>query len=191
MAASSSTSYSKYYQIEKLNGTNYLPWSLRLQMVLEKAGNLVVTDGSEPNPSNVAVPAGQAPASQADIDSWKKKDLDAHTEIILHLGDKQLQLVRQTKTAHEMWNLLQQQYQRTNVVSRVLLHKQLNELTMKYFKTTDAFLDAWQKASDDLLIAGLQLPEEIQVTTLLPALPEEWQSFITTHSNNVALAMNE
>ncbi|KAI5079673.1 hypothetical protein GOP47_0005152 [Adiantum capillus-veneris] len=160
-------------------------------MVLEKAENLAVTDGSEPNPSNVAVPPGQALASQADIDSWKKKDLDARTEIILHLGDKQLQLVRQTKTAHEMWNLLQQQYQRTNVVSRVLLHKQLNELTMKYFKTTDVFLDAWQKASDDLLIAGLQLPEEIQVTTLLAALPEEWQSFITTHSNNVALTVNE
>ncbi|KAI5074335.1 hypothetical protein GOP47_0010296, partial [Adiantum capillus-veneris] len=62
---------------------------------------------------------------------------------------------------------------------------------MRSFKSTDAFLDAWQKASDDLLIAGLKLLEEIQVTTLLAALPEDWQSFITTHSNNVVLTVAE
>ncbi|MCO5573253.1 hypothetical protein L7F22_027022 [Adiantum nelumboides] len=189
MAAASTSSFAKYYQIEKLNGTNYLPWSLRLQMVLEKSGNLGVVDGTEPNPTNV--PAGQAPAAEAKIDAWNKKDLEARTEIILHLGNKQLQLVRQTKTAREMWNLLKQQYQRTNVVSRVLLHKQLNELSMKSFPNTDSFLDAWKKANDDLLIAGLVLPEENQVNILLAALPNDWQSFITTPSNNAALTVNE
>ncbi|KAI5064141.1 hypothetical protein GOP47_0021221 [Adiantum capillus-veneris] len=104
--------YSKYYQIEKLNGTNYLPWSLRLQMLLEKAGNLGVVDGSEPNPATAPLPAGQVAANQADVDAWKKKDLEARTEIILHLGDKQLQLVRQSKTAHEMWDLLRSQTSR-------------------------------------------------------------------------------
>ncbi|MCO5567452.1 hypothetical protein L7F22_021143 [Adiantum nelumboides] len=176
-------------QIEKLTGSNYLPWSLRLQMVLEKAGNLGLVDGSKANPA-IAI-AGQAPAPQATIDAWNKKDLEARTEITLHLGDKQLQLVRQTKTAKEMWTVLKQQYQRTNVVSRVLLHKQLNELTMKVFPSTDVFLDAWQKANDDLLIAGLVLPEEIQVTILLAALPDDWQSFITTHSTNSTLTVNE
>ncbi|MCO5591850.1 hypothetical protein L7F22_045843 [Adiantum nelumboides] len=191
MAAASSSSYTKYYQIEKLNGPNYLPWSLRLQMLLEKAGNLGVVVGTKPNPATAAVSAGQAAPTQADIDAWKKKDLEARTEIVLHLGDKQLQLVRQSTTAREMWDILKQQYQRTNVVSRVLLHKQLNELTMRSFKSTDAFLDAWQKASDDVLIAGLKLSEEIQVTTLLAALPDEWQSFITTHSNNPVLTVAE
>ncbi|MCO5566728.1 hypothetical protein L7F22_020407 [Adiantum nelumboides] len=33
---------------------------------------------------------------------------------------------------------------------------------MRSFSNTDSFLDAWQKANDDLLIAGLVLPEEIQ-----------------------------
>ncbi|MCO5582195.1 hypothetical protein L7F22_036085 [Adiantum nelumboides] len=86
-----------------------------------------------------------------------------------------------------MWQLLRQQYQRKNVVSRVLLHKKLNEMSMSSYPTTEAFLTAWQKANDDLLIAGLTLPQEIQVTILLAALPDTWRPFITTHSNNANL----
>ncbi|MCO5568445.1 hypothetical protein L7F22_022144 [Adiantum nelumboides] len=160
-------------------------------MVLKKAGNFGVTDGSVPNPSTVVVPAGQAAPTQADIEAWQKKDLEARTDIMLLLEDQQLQLVRQAKTANEMWKLLQQQYQQTNVVSPVLLHKKLNEIIMSSYPTTEAFLNAWQKANDDLLIAGLTLPQEIQVTTLLAALPDSWRPFITTHSNNNALTVNE
>ncbi|MCO5601029.1 hypothetical protein L7F22_055146 [Adiantum nelumboides] len=110
---------------------------------------------------------------------------------MLLLEDQQLQLVRQANVANELWQLLKQQYQRTNVVSSVLLHKKLNEIAMSSYPTTEAFLNAWQKANDDLLIAGLTLPQEIQVTTLLAALPDTWRPFITTHSNNATLIVNE
>ncbi|MCO5595443.1 hypothetical protein L7F22_049485 [Adiantum nelumboides] len=165
--ASTSSSIPKLYHLEKLTGPNYLPWSLRVRMLLEKAGNWGV------------------------IDAWLKKDLEARTELVLHMGDRQVQLVRQLNTSKEMWDSLQQQYQQTNVVSRVLLHRKLNEVHHKNYNNTKAFLDAWQQANDNLMISGLLLPQDIQVTILLAALPDSWQSFISTQSTNAALTINE
>ncbi|KAI5059568.1 hypothetical protein GOP47_0025887 [Adiantum capillus-veneris] len=88
-----------------------------------------------------------------------------------------------------MWTFLKTQYQQTNVVSHVLLHKQLNEIQMVSFPTTKAFLEAWQAANDNLLIAGLTLPEEVQVNVLLNALPDSWQSFVSQHSNTPNLKL--
>ncbi|KAI5061161.1 hypothetical protein GOP47_0023666 [Adiantum capillus-veneris] len=150
-------------------------------MILEKAGNWGVTDGAEPDPAKQPVAPGAQPPTDAEKATWKKKDLEARTEIVLHLGDRQLQLVRTLETAHEMWTLLKTQYQQTNVVSRVFLHKQLNDIQMVNYPTTEAFLEAWQSANDHLLIAGLLLPDEVQVNILLAALPEVIQS------GNVAL----
>ncbi|MCO5594007.1 hypothetical protein L7F22_048026 [Adiantum nelumboides] len=188
-AASTSSTVSKFYQIEKLQGSNYLPWSLRIKMVLEKAGNWGVTNGAEPDPAQQPVAAGAAPPTADEIAAWKKKDLEARTEIVLHLGDRQLQLVRTLETAEEMWTFLKTQYQQTNVVSRVLLHKQLNEIQMASYATTEAFLEAWQATNDNLLIAGLTLPEEVQVNVLLNALPDSWQSCVSQHSNTPNLKL--
>ncbi|MCO5580832.1 hypothetical protein L7F22_034705 [Adiantum nelumboides] len=193
MAATASTSSSipKLYHLEKLTGPNYLPWSLRVRMLLEKAGNWGVVSGSEPNPTTLPVAVGAQPPTQDVIDAWLKKDLEARTELVLHMGDRQVQLVRQLNTSKEMWDSLQQPYQQTNVVSRVLLHRKLNEVHHKNYNNTEAFLDAWQQANDSLMISGLLLPREIQVTILLAALPDSWQSFISTQSTNAALTINE
>ncbi|MCO5599384.1 hypothetical protein L7F22_053486 [Adiantum nelumboides] len=188
-AASSSSSLSKFYQIEKLQGSNYLPWSLRIKMILEKSGNWGIIDGSERDPAKQPVAPGAQAPTDAEKAAWKKKDLDARTEIILHLGDRQLQLVRTLETAQEMWDLLKTQYQQTNVVSRVLLHKTLNDIQMAAYPTTEAFLEAWQSADDNLLIAGLNLSEEVQVNILLAALPDTWQSFVSQHSNTPNLKL--
>ncbi|KAI5055384.1 hypothetical protein GOP47_0028905 [Adiantum capillus-veneris] len=112
-------------------------------MVLEKAGNWEVTDGSELDPAKQPIAAGAQPPTDDEKAAWKKKDLKARTEIIMHLGDRQLQLVRTLETAYEMWELLKTQYQQTNIVSRVLIHKQLNEIQMASYPTTEAFLEAW------------------------------------------------
>ncbi|MCO5571352.1 hypothetical protein L7F22_025090 [Adiantum nelumboides] len=134
---------------------------------------------------------GAQPPTQDVIDAWLKKDLEARTELVRHMGDRQVQLVRQLNTSKEMWDSLQQRYQQTNVVSRVLLHRKLNEVHHKNHNNTEAFLDAWQQANDNLMISGLLLPREIQVTILLAALPDSWQSFISTQSTNAALTINE
>lgn len=155
-------------------------------MLLEKAGNWGVVSGSEPNPTTLPVASGAQPPTQDVIDAWLKKDFEARTELVLHMGDRQVQLVRQLNTSKEMWDSLQQQYQQTNVVSRVLLHRKLNEVHHKNYNSTEAFLDAWQQTNDNLMISGLILPREIQVTILLAALPDSWQSFISTQSTNAA-----
>eukprot|EP00249_Psilotum_nudum_P000445 c12078_g1_i1 orf=152-388(+) len=70
-------SLTKTYHIEKLNGANYLPWSLRISMLLEKDENLGVVNEIEAQPA----------APPEAIAEWRRKDLAARTEIILHLGD--------------------------------------------------------------------------------------------------------
>ena len=75
-------------------------------MILEKAGNWGVIDGYEPDPTKqVVLTGGQAP-TDAEKAVWKGKDLDTRTQIILHLGERLVQLVWTLETTHEMWTLL-------------------------------------------------------------------------------------
>lgn len=46
-------------------------------MLLEKAGNWSVTDGSEPDPTKQPVRAGAEASTDAEKATWKKKDLEA------------------------------------------------------------------------------------------------------------------
>ncbi|MCO5574356.1 hypothetical protein L7F22_028139 [Adiantum nelumboides] len=83
-------------------------------------------------------------AEQAAYDEWCRKDLAAQTELLLVLGDRQVQMVRDCATSHEVWDCLHQQYEYTDLAAQVTVNRSAVQ-----------FLDEWNSALDSAIIAGL------------------------------------
>eukprot|EP00249_Psilotum_nudum_P000650 c12720_g2_i1 orf=315-788(+) len=112
---------SRTYQFDKLNGTNYLVWRVRMQMIFQRANLWTIVDGTEADPEVANVNAH---------DAWVQRDLTVGMDLILHLGDRQVQMVRSLTTSAEIWALLRVTYERTDIVSKVTLLKRLINFTM-------------------------------------------------------------
>jgi hypothetical protein len=86
MAASTSNVTQKAYLVNKIKSTNYSIWNIKMETLLSLNKAFFVVDGSKPNPGTV-IPATQ-------LAHWKIKDGKAHADIILHCGDRQIQLLK-------------------------------------------------------------------------------------------------
>ena len=105
------------YKLDKLVGTNYLAWRVKMEMCLTHLDLWGIVSGTEVNPSSI-IPAPGAPAIDPAThvtaqDAWNLKDLSARMEIILHLP------------------------------SQVTILKKLINLEMKSEQSADTFVDEW------------------------------------------------
>ncbi|KAH6555907.1 hypothetical protein KP509_1Z109000 [Ceratopteris richardii] len=81
------------YQLHKLTGPNYLTWAIRLTLLLKKAVLWDIVSGTVP----------QHAARDPTYANWISKDIQAQSELLMHLGDRQAQLIRRCKTSSEIW----------------------------------------------------------------------------------------
>ncbi|MCO5584117.1 hypothetical protein L7F22_038040 [Adiantum nelumboides] len=176
MAESSSAPSLKarYHTIDKLNGNNYQVWKLKMELYLKELQLWDVI--STPAPSPVAA-------------EWTAKDNTAHMEIILHCGDRQVQMVRSLKSAEAIWSFFQKTYEHTDLVYQVSLIKRVVNTNMQEGQSATKFVDAWQALLDEVIISGLAIPETLQTMILLAALPSSWRAFITTQASSVNLQL--
>ena len=173
--------YKPRYVIEKLNGTNYQVWKLRMELYLKQMQLWDIISGDEPQP---VIPSEKAPqdAYATALKEWKIKDINAQTELIGHCADRQVQMVRNMSTARAIWNFFAQSYEHTDLIYQVSLIKRLVNSNMNEGQSTTKFLDSWQALLDEVLISGLAIPETLQAMLLLAALPSSWRAFITTQA---------
>ncbi|MCO5581901.1 hypothetical protein L7F22_035790 [Adiantum nelumboides] len=130
MAESSSTPYLKarYHTIDKLNGKNYQVWKLKMELYLKELQLWDVI--STPTPSSVET-------------EWTVKDNTTHMEIILHCGDRQVQMVRSLTSTQAIWSFFQKTYEHTDLVYQVSLIKRLVNTNMQEGQSATKFVDAW------------------------------------------------
>lgn len=172
----------RVYKMDKLTGPNYLAWRVQMEMCLKRLDLWGVVSGTEPDPGN---------ANAATQDAWKVKDHSTQTKIVLHLSDKQVQLIRLVTTSKEMWDFLKREYEHTDLPSQVTLLKRLINLEMKDEQSADTFVDDWQTLLDNAVISGVVIPETLQTMLLLAALPSTWRSFITTKSSRSSVPASQ
>ncbi|MCO5595191.1 hypothetical protein L7F22_049230 [Adiantum nelumboides] len=170
---------SRTYRLNKLTGPNYLVWRVRMELLLQRAQLWDVVIGGAENAPPTTDAVGLA--------RWQQKDLAARMEIIVHLGDCHVQLVRALSTSNAVWKLLRSSYEHTDLVTQVTLLKRLVNSTMNEGQSATQFIDDWQKILDDGAIAGLAIPENLQSMLLLAALPPSWRAFITKSSSTTDL----
>lgn len=104
-------------------------------------------------------------------------------EIILHLGDRQVQMVRTLGTSQAIWDFLRTTFEHTDLVYQVTLIKRLLNMSMDEGQSATKFVDEWQTLLDEVIVAGLVVPTQLQSMFLLAALPPTWRAFITTQSS--------
>src|SRR3954447_13003261 len=92
---------SNIQSFERLNGTNYAQWKLRMRMLLIKEGTWDIVTGRSVAPaagattSTASATSEKAPekapeSTSKDYDAWKKRDQDALGTIFLAVNDSEL-----------------------------------------------------------------------------------------------------
>ncbi|MCO5595089.1 hypothetical protein L7F22_049127 [Adiantum nelumboides] len=160
------------YHLDKLTGTNYLTWAIRVTLLLKRATLWDIVDGTTPKPST----------TDPGLADWTAKDLQAQAELMLHLGDRQVQMVRRCQTSAKIWTFLCATYHHEDLITRVTALKKLLAVVLTEHQATPQFVEDWHTLLDNALLLGLQLDDSLQSMLLLTTLPSSWQPFITTQA---------
>ncbi|MCO5601917.1 hypothetical protein L7F22_056043 [Adiantum nelumboides] len=165
------------YQLDKLSSTNYLTWATRVTLLLKQVALWDIVSGTTPKPA-------------ADDADWLAKDLQAQSKLMLHLGDRQVQMVRCCQSSPKIWAFLRSTYHHEDLITRVTALKKLLLAVLTKHQDISKFLDDWRTLLDDALLSGLLLDDSLQAMFPLAALPTSWHPFITTQAS-VAFSDND
>ncbi len=75
------------------------------------------------------------------LDAWKNKDAQAWCELILNIGDWQVQCVRALKTLKKIWDKLKAIYQQIDVAAQITSYTKLIEIHVAKNANVIEFLD--------------------------------------------------
>ncbi len=118
--------------------------------------------------------------------AWKSRDLKAHFNLILHCGDCQIQLIISLKTSQKIGPNLNQPMNTNITLSKLgSISAYIYIYIYLFFESQSMteFLEEWQGALDEAVVARLVIPEALQVTSLLASFPPSWWPFVTIQSN--------
>jgi hypothetical protein len=158
------------YNLNKLTDPNYLTWATRMTLMLKRVDLWdIVNDTTQPSATHNA--------------DWIAKNLQAQVELMFHLRDPQVQMVRRCNTSAEIWTLLRSNYHHEDLITQVASLKKLLVSSLAENQEILKFLDEWCMLLDNALLAGLQFDSNLQSKLLLAALPSSWRPFITTQAS--------
>jgi hypothetical protein len=158
--------------VEKLSENNYRMWKLRMNLILERSDLLDIVSGKDAKP-----------AKESELKDWKKKDLEARIEIIMHLSDEQVDLVKDLESSKEIWDTLKDRHEPSDRMTKINTLRSL--VTMeKQEESIDTLIHNWQSALDSTLSAGNKTDDEMKYDLILGSLPVSWDNFVTTHGND-------
>ena len=135
------------------------------------------------------VVSGTTQPTETNNTEWTAKDLQAQTELMFHLGDPQVQMVRRCDTSAEIWKVLRSTYHHEDLITQVASLKKLLISSVTENQEITKFLDEWRILLDNALLWGLQLDSNLQAMLLLAALPSSWRPFITTQASMTGLTV--
>ncbi|MCO5586676.1 hypothetical protein L7F22_040618 [Adiantum nelumboides] len=119
------------YNLDKLTGPNYLTWATRVTLLLKRASLWQIVDGTLVQPGH----------NSPDLADWTTKDLQAQAELMLHLGERQVQMVRRCNSSAEIWAFLRRTYHHEDLITRVTALKKLLGASLAEQQDTSKFLD--------------------------------------------------
>ncbi|KAH7404210.1 hypothetical protein KP509_15G015900 [Ceratopteris richardii] len=137
-----------------VNDINYLMWLTRVIVLLKRADLWDIVSGTTPKP----------PANDPQLADWIAKDLQAQADLLLYLGDRQVQIVWRATTGAEIWTTLRTNYHHEGLTTQVTTLKRLLSASLSEQQST-----------------------HLQSMLLLTALPQFWHPFITTEASVVGL----
>lgn len=151
--------------VKPFDGTGYSNWEFRIKMLLEHHDVLEVLEQD-------------APTDQAQLASFKKKDVKARNLIVLSLADNVLEIVKSKKTDKEMLTELKGTYELKWIANQVNLQRKMR--TMKFISgKLNEFLLEFEKTVSELRNCGGTIQETQVISQLLSVMSESYQTVTT------------
>jgi hypothetical protein len=156
-------------KIEKLNGTNWITWELRMRKHLKgrKLWSVVKPEADETwhEASSQVASETQAEAVgrvSGGVDDAKgttnvEKDEEAYDLILQALEDSQIRIIRKCETSRDVWKSLTEYYNETALSSKLFLKKQLNSMKLTAGESLADHLKEFDDVTARLEAAGCEL----------------------------------
>ncbi|KAF1860283.1 hypothetical protein Lal_00037621 [Lupinus albus] len=145
------------YELEKLNGSNFSLWKLKIKTILRNDNFLAAIKGK--------------PIELID-DRWKEMDDNVVANLHLTMADSILSSIVEKKTAKEIWDLLIILYKET-------LYSSDEECT----SVTDQ-INNLNTLFSELTSTTFKIMENERVELLLHSLPDSYDQLVINNTNN-------
>lgn len=165
--------------IDRFDGTNYNPWSTRMEMYLTREDIWGVVDGSE-----------QRPATPTTQPTWDRKDRKARSDILLFIKDHLLVHVKTLKTSKEVWDILKAKYQTANLISKNRITRNFFTIKMQEGDSMETHINRFCNMQDELTTAGTIVLDAEAAANLLGSLPTSYAGLVMAQTGRVG-SLNE
>ncbi|KAL3502877.1 hypothetical protein ACH5RR_037326 [Cinchona calisaya] len=170
----------------KLDSTNYLLWKSQFVSVLIRHDLLGYVDGSLPCPPKFLLNNLGNPLSNPQFVAWIRTDQCLHSWITATLTKDISQEIHDLPSSHDVWVSLERRFIDQSVAHKLQLNQQLQTLK-KGIQSMKIFRRKLNELADSLATIGSSASSKDLIIYALPALPSEYESFVTTitHANTI------
>lgn len=153
-------------KFEKLNGKNYMNWSYRMKLYLQKEKCWDVINLAE-RPGNITQK------------NWTEMEQKAKYEMSILIDDNQLPFIKRTNFAREAWIELAKHHKKSSLTTKIrLLRKLYHEVLPKNGNLED-HLFKLMKYYDELCEIGHVVDDKQFVSIIMTSVGEDYDNLIT------------
>lgn len=149
---------------DKLGDRNYVPWSYKMKLLLEKeeVWKIIVDD----------VPAEPDAA-------WKKNNAKAMSTIANGVQDSQVKYISNATTAKGVWEALRTKHQHVSLGNRIRIMKNLFRTVLKDGDSMRKHLDKLREWFEELNTIGAPLDESVKMGIMFASANRKFENVIT------------
>ena len=142
------------------DGSNFSSWKFRLSTILEyKECNEQASRAATPNDNQ---------------DDWNKKDIKARAILIGTISDKQIEFIKDCRTAYDMMNRLESLYNTKSTSLQIINRNKIEQIKLKHYYIVEEFFADFEEAVNKFKAAGGEIEEKEKRNYLLKALPQDY-----------------
>lgn len=149
----------------RLCNSNYQTWKLRMEMLLKREDLWSVIVDTKPETVTAA--------------AWSRSDQKCHATVVLYIEDSQLSLIKDAKSAKEVWQNLKTYHEKATVTSRVSLLKRICSLNLSESGDAEKHVAELEELFDRIVCAGQALEDPLKVAMMLRSLPDSYSGLVT------------
>lgn len=170
------------YKIPLFDGSNFGNWKFRMETLLNELDLLDFV--RLPYYSMIELLESDSAAVKAqkemELKNLEKRDRKCCSQIIQRVADSHLEYVKDCDSAHGIWSVLIETFERKSIASQLLLRKKL--LLMKFHPNRETMANhllTFDKVIRELRATGAKLEETDLVCHLLLTMPTEFNHVVT------------
>ena len=153
-----------------LNEKSYATWKVQVKMYLIKDDLFGIVDGTKVAPSSTYIAAARK------FELRKDKALAA---IVLAVEPKLLYLIGDPKDPKEVWQKLQDTFQKKSWANKFRLKRKLYSLKLKPGDDLQVHLKTFVEIFEELAVIGDPIQDDDRVISLLASLSDDYSTLVT------------